>query len=358
MKTGNREAKRESAGPLNQDESILTDRLTLRCLVQRDAHWIAREIANPNVHRWLTTPPKPYRLDDAKDFIAEFKNDSAYRVICEGETPLGVISLDTRDDGARELGYWLRQDAWGRGLMSEAARAMVDWHWAQSTNPIKSGWIVGNARSAQILTQLGFRSIGQAENHVQFLGEPRVLERVQLDAPHRPLFTLRTERLVLNATTLEDVPVIQHAFGRPEVARMMATVKPNWTYDEARSWLLLRLVPNERGFSRAVRLHDGRLIGSIGVGGNPYNLGYMFDPDHWGRGYASEALQAFLPAAFAHFPEIDQIGADIYDDNPASARILQKLGFVRVGAANCEGIGRVEAAPSSAYRVTRAELKA
>ena len=104
-------------------DNIKTERLVLRCLQADDAGWIAREIANPNVHRWLTTPPMPYRLDDAVDFLSRFAGDPGYRAIVHRGSPQGVISLGTTNGRSRELGYWLQESAWGQGLMSEAAQA-------------------------------------------------------------------------------------------------------------------------------------------------------------------------------------------------------------------------------------------
>jgi len=339
-------------------EPIITDRLTLRGLVPADADWIAREIANPNVLQWLTNPPSPYAHSDAVEFIALMENKPGHRVICEGGEPLGVVSIGDHRSVQHELGYWLKESAWGRGIMSEAARAMVDWHWTQTDAPLASGWIVGNAGSAQILSQLGFAPDEKIERWCNYHGREMPLERVKLTKPFKPMFTCKTDRLVLNATTLEDLDVIQREWGRIEVARMMETVIPNWTYDVARDWLVPRLIPSERGFSRAIRLLDGTLIGSVGIGGTPRSMGYLLGPDHWGEGYATEALRALFPAAFAHFPQLEEVKAEVYDDNPASARVLEKIGFEFTGKALCTGKGRVEAAPSSAYRVTRNTLKA
>jgi RimJ/RimL family protein N-acetyltransferase len=334
------------------DDVIDTERLRLRRLQPSDAAWIAREVANPRVQRWLTTPPHPYRLEDAQDFIATFGAHPGYRVIEQSGTPLGVISRGT------ELGYWLKESAWGQGLMSEAARAMVAWHWAQSAEPLASGWIIGNSGSAQILTQLGFAPAGPVEKLVHFLGETRVVEQVRLEAPYAPLFTCKTERLVLNALTLNDLPVVHAEWGAPEIARMTSSVTPNWTLSEARSWLEGRTVGTKDGFGRAVRLRDGTLIGSVGMGGAPRNLGYMFGKAHWGQGYASEALRAFLPAALAHFPEIEAVEGHVFDDNPASAHLLVKLGFQRQGPGDSHSLGRVEPSPATRYRITRSDLRA
>lgn len=339
-------------------DPILTDRLTLRMSRGDDAAWIAKEIAQEDVHKWLTAPSRPYTLADATDYLASIRDDPNHRVIQYLDQPIGMIGYSVHDDGAKVLGYWLAQSMSGQGLMSEAAKAMVHWHWQHDQQPIHSGWIVGNTASAQILTQLGFVTTGRVEQPSMYYGKDVNVERCRLDQPYQVFPSVKTERLILNAVTLEDLPAIQSGLGNPNVARMMSTVTPNWTYDQAREWLLPRLTVSENAMGRAIRLHDGTFLGSVGMGGTPHNLGYLLAEPYWGKGYGSEALRAFLNLVYSHLPRLDVIEADVYDDNIASARLLTKFGFERVGAAACESIGRVENSASSNYRVTRSSVKA
>jgi len=167
-------------------------------------------------------------------------------------------------------------------------------------------------------------------------------------------FTLRTERLELDAMTLADAPIVLAEWGVPEVARMTASFRTDWTMDAVRDWIAARLQPGANGIGCAIRrASDGRLIGSVGMGGNPPNLGYALGKEFWGQGYALEAARAFLTAAFAHNSTLDIVEAGVFDDNPASSRILTRLGFVRVGEGDCTSLARVEPAANSLYRLTR-----
>lgn len=160
-----------------------TDRLTLRQLATRDADWIARDIANPQVHRWITSPPYPYTLADAQAFVADRADHPFYRVIETEGVPCGVVSItegDTADEDA-DIGYWLAQRAWDRGIMTEAAEAMLDKYFADH-DVIESGWITGNAASENVLTKLGFRRTGETRmiwSH--FHGQDMPVIRVRLD---------------------------------------------------------------------------------------------------------------------------------------------------------------------------------
>ena len=66
--------------------------------------------------------------------------------------------------------------------------------------------------------------------------------------------------------------------------------------------------------------------------------------------------QVFAVIDGAHFDDLPKVEASVFDDNPASARVLQKLGFTRVGDGDCQSLGRVETCPSSLYRVDLSQL--
>jgi len=168
---------------------IQTDRLSLRLLEPQDAGWIAVEIANPAVQKWLTSPPHPYRLSDAEDFIAKFGAQSGIRVIDLNGLPLGVVSiepgqnLDPERPALAELGYWLQQSAWGHGYMTEAAKALTEWHFVHIGGPVYSGWIKGNAASENILRKLGFSDLETVDRRSEFHDTLVPVERVILRKP-------------------------------------------------------------------------------------------------------------------------------------------------------------------------------
>ncbi len=166
-------------------------RLVLRPMCSADASWITRDIANPNVHRWLTSVPCPYRIEDADQFIESFAIKEGFRVIVDDGEPLGMISIesarsfDANRSALPELGYWLAERAWGRGVMSDAARAMVDWFFDGQGDEIGSGWIQGNTRSPKVLTKLGFLPTGKTlMRHAYFHGKEMPVIRVTLTKDH------------------------------------------------------------------------------------------------------------------------------------------------------------------------------
>ena len=83
-------------------------------------------------------------------------------------------------------------------------------------------------------------------------------------------------------------------------------------------------IPPGEGEDFMVEL-DGRLIGKAGLFRFP-EIGFIFHPDHWGRGFATEALAAVLERAFA-VHRLERVEADVDPDNAASLRLLARLGF-------------------------------
>jgi len=76
---------------------------------------------------------------------------------------------------------------------------------------------------------------------------------------------------------------------------------------------------------------DGMLIGNCGIrmqhgGATEAEIGYELSPEHWGRGYATEAAGAMLAFAFNEL-EVHRVWAHCIADNVASAHVLEKLGL-------------------------------
>ncbi len=89
-------------------------------------------------------------------------------------------------------------------------------------------------------------------------------------------------------------------------------------------------------FQFAVTLKStGQLIGNCGVrrdsvGAYEGDIGYELDPDHWNKGYATEAAQAVLHFGFTQV-NLHRISAQCVADNAGSAHVLEKLGMRQEG---------------------------
>lgn len=114
------------------------------------------------------------------------------------------------------------------------------------------------------------------------------------------------------------------------------------------------LIRRQRADDHAVRCvieYEGRVIGDIGgsfhrpgsLGDEPdvwdFKLGYCVDPDHWGHGFATEAVGLFVPMLHERFG-VRRIVGMVFEDNVASARVLTKVGFRLEGTEIAAVLGR------------------
>lgn len=141
---------------------------------------------------------------------------------------------------------------------------------------------------------------------------------------------LRTERLILRPVTVDDADEMRVMVGDFEVVRHTGT----WPWPADRAFTEKRCAAGfgvEGGWLVA---HAGSdLIGTVGIGPGG-DFGYMLPQDQWGRGYATEMGRAMVDHAFST-GRWRALKACVFADNPASARVLEKLGFAE-GAA-CTG---------------------
>jgi RimJ/RimL family protein N-acetyltransferase len=181
--------------------------------------------------------------------------------------------------------------------------------------------------------------------------------RVQAGGAERRNETMfaRTERLLLRPGWIEDAPALHAAIADEAVVRNLAQAP--WPYSrlDAEAFLMRERRPTETT-SLIFLLGDGppRLIGVIGFGRLPtgeLELGYWIARSHWGRGYATEAGRAVLAYARDSL-RIRRLAAGHFIDNPASGRVLAKLGFRPLGRiALRHSTGRGEAVPTRQFEL-------
>jgi RimJ/RimL family protein N-acetyltransferase len=139
----------------------------------------------------------------------------------------------------------------------------------------------------------------------------------------------RSQRLFLRPAFPEDCGAILAGIGEEAIVRNLARAPWPYTMDDARAFAALPQDPRLPHF--LVTLPGVGVIGAAGMGehaGEP-ELGYWIARDHWGRGYATEAAGAVLKIArtLGH----QRVIAGHFADNPASGKVLRKLGFVPTG---------------------------
>ena len=139
----------------------------------------------------------------------------------------------------------------------------------------------------------------------------------------------RTPRLLLRPGFPEDAPALAAAIADKAIARNLANVPWPYRMRDAEAFLASPrdpILPSLLIFERT----DGapRLVGACGLGRRPsgaVEMGYWIARAHWGRGYATEACAALVD--IARTLGLSALEGSHFLDNPASARVLEKLGF-------------------------------
>ena len=143
---------------------------------------------------------------------------------------------------------------------------------------------------------------------------------------------IEAPRLRLRRLTDEDIPALVAEVDNWNIARYTALIPHPYTIAEARKFIdgaqVDRNANTRHVFAILTRI-EGQLIGCIevnmGTGGDTF--GYWIGEDHWGHGYATEAALALARFAFQSAGKAELCAA-VHPDNPASARVLEKAGFV------------------------------
>lgn len=148
---------------------------------------------------------------------------------------------------------------------------------------------------------------------------------------------LTTRRLVLRPFTPADAREVQRLAGERAIAATTCSIPHPYPDGAAEAWIAGHPAAYAEGVSVtfAITLRKGgELAGCIGFNVNGKNewaeIGYWIGQPYWGHGYATEALRALIPWAFATFP-LQRLQACHFMSNPASGRVMEKAGMTREG---------------------------
>jgi len=137
---------------------------------------------------------------------------------------------------------------------------------------------------------------------------------------------IRTKRLKLRPLTSADAPRIAEIGGDWDIASMTSRMPYPYSLAAASQWIS-GIDDNE--VVRGITL-DGVLIGVTGYlpdeSGDSAEIGYWLGKDFWGQGFATEAVAALIAYCFRR-ERFTRLTCGHYMDNPASARVIRKLGF-------------------------------
>jgi len=148
--------------------------------------------------------------------------------------------------------------------------------------------------------------------------------------------TLHTERLILRPHTIWDADDLQKLINDKDIASTTLTLPYPYSLEDAIDFLGKREESYEETGSPefAITHKDGYLIGGIGIKLNKEHenaeLGYWIGKPYWGKGYCTEAALAVVKYGF-EVMGLNRIYAKHFTRNPASGRVMQKIGMKHEG---------------------------
>ncbi len=148
--------------------------------------------------------------------------------------------------------------------------------------------------------------------------------------------TIKTDRLTLRGFEPDDVDRLAALLGDPAVMRYMPARKPLSRKQAAASLRRVSMCWHQHGRGRwaVIPNEDSRLIGWSGLEYLPEvdetEVLYLFGPEYWGKGYATEAAHASLRWGFEEL-QLECIIGVAFSENAASCRVLEKNGLVYEG---------------------------
>jgi RimJ/RimL family protein N-acetyltransferase len=151
---------------------------TLRPWSITDADSLVKHANNFKIAKFMTDRfPHPYTIDNAKEFIAFANNDTPVHIFAidiNGQA-VGGIGIHPQYDVYKknaEIGYWLGESFWGKGIMPDAIMQMTGFAFENyDINRIFARPFGTNAASQKVLKKAGFKLEGKFEMTVCKNGE-------------------------------------------------------------------------------------------------------------------------------------------------------------------------------------------
>lgn len=181
--------------------------------------------------------------------------------------------------------------------------------------------------------------------------------------PFDPEFSVVTPRLILRRIRADDLPALLEVNGDDETTRFLPYA--SWRSPaDAEAWLARMRGYEAKGDTWQFVLEHRELRRAIGTclvfrhsaEHARAELGYVLGRAHWRQGLMQESLRAFLPVAFNEL-RLQRLEAELESRNVASARLLERLGFVREALFRSRWFEDGQSIDAVVYGLLRSDLR-
>ncbi|PLX11139.1 MAG: GNAT family N-acetyltransferase [Marinilabiliales bacterium] len=142
---------------------INASKISLRFFEPADAERLAFLANNKKI--WLNLRdgfPHPYTLDDAREFIERNNNSNpqtVFAILYEGDLcgAIGIFKMEDVYRKSAEIGYWIAEPYWGKGIASESVSRIVEFGFKElDIVRIYAGIFSNNTASQRVIEKNGF----------------------------------------------------------------------------------------------------------------------------------------------------------------------------------------------------------
>lgn len=338
---------------------LRTDRLLLRPFRSGDVDDVFAYAQNPEWNRYLGLP-EPYTRRMAEEFVARAiladpETNPIWAIVHDGRVS-GGIDFRVRRPGLAEMGYSIAQPLWGRGLMTEAARAVIE-HAFEACGIVRIQAYASsrNKGSWRVMEKVGMTREGLLHSNGAIRGEsiddvlyaivrgdwpsPQPTPEQEADSEGPP--ELRTDRLLLRPYRMADVDAVFEYGKDPEWGRYLDVPQP-YTRRSAEADVARAVLADPETAPIWAIVHDRQVSGGISLavyGPGSAEMGYSLTRPLWGQGLMTEAAIAVMAYGFEKL-DLARIQASTDVRNEASWRVMEKVGMQRTGVARSNRLHR------------------
>ena len=319
---------------------ITIENTRLRPLSEQDADAYAAGTTDDAVRHFGHLPEPDYTPDSVRRMIREevaaglSSGTLAVLTLADAETDrfVGSVVLFDVSAEAAEVGFWIHPDARGEGHARRGLELASRLAHNSGLRSLTARTLPENKASQRCLTNAGFREVERRVGTTP-TGQQEELFHYRRDLAPGAQWPLVTQRLRLRLHEAGDAEWLHELYSRPDVACYL--LDEPWTAEVTRDKLAERLVKTGiDGDSGAIALvieHGGVPIGDVALWLTDHEhrqgeIGWVLNPAHGGKGFASEAVRAVLTLGFDHY-RLHRITAQMDARNSASAALARRVGL-------------------------------
>jgi RimJ/RimL family protein N-acetyltransferase len=160
---------------------------------------------------------------------------------------------------------------------------------------------------------------------------------------------IKAKKFILRTPQKSDAADIAKNINNIKIVRNLAVVPFPYKLKDAKLYIdkMLRTMTKEKPTDYVMYIViDNEVVGAVGAHhieyGHKAEIGYWLGEKHWGKGIMSEAVKKFIPLVTKKF-KLRRVAAKAFSYNPASMRILEKVGM------KFEGVLKKEALKNGKY---------